>query len=424
MGLAVSQATDVPDRLTRFRELRARLNPTGDPTLAFSQGFYVPSAHSVSQRLAAELALAPASTHLLIGGVGSGKTTELLATQAGLNDLRDTRAFYLDVSKLHDISKMMPGAVLAQAGLALAEGCLAQTEPRADRAAVESIASHHERNALERHFLALRKVALGYWDESQDVGPGEQEGLVRVNGLLAPPVRFEGGAAEVLRLIGRIFEYLFKRWAHVVVLLDGLDRMTDMASFQQLVEHDVAALSSRGVGVVLVGPLRAQYGLDRAVIQNFDQLHYQAWVDPGAARGVASFLASVLRQRVPAETFGGAALDVLVKYSGGVLRDLLSLTQSACVESYLSGADAIGLKEVETAADAFGRKHMQGLRPGEIEVLKRVLTQGTFVQTSEDDLALLMTRRVLEYRQEAIPRYKVHPTLVPFLGAVGQSWGQ
>jgi hypothetical protein len=58
---------------------------------------------------------------------------------------------------------------------------------------------------------------------------------------------------------------------------------------------------------------------------------------------------------------------------------------------------------------------MQGLRVGEIEVLQRVRRHGTFVQTSEEDLALLMTRRVLEYRDSGSPRYAVHPTIEPLL---------
>ena len=70
------------------------------------------------------------------------------------------------------------------------------------------------------------------------------------------------------------------------------------------------------------------------------------------------------------------------------------------------------------------RDSLQGLRPAELEVLQRVRTKGAFVQTSEDDLALLMSRRVLEYvgaKQER--RYVVHPTIVPFLEQLaGSEW--
>jgi hypothetical protein len=64
---------------------------------------------------------------------------------------------------------------------------------------------------------------------------------------------------------------------------------------------------------------------------------------------------------------------------------------------------------------------MQGLRADEIEVLKRVRKKGAFVQTSEDDLALLMTRRVLEYRSNGRPRYAVHPTIEGFLDELSGS---
>jgi hypothetical protein len=94
-----------------------------------------------------------------------------------------------------------------------------------------------------------------------------------------------------------------------------------------------------------------------------------------------------------------------------VLRDLLALAQSALVEVYMSGHDRIGSHDVDDAVDAFGRKHLQGLRPAEIEVLQRVRTQGAFVETSEDDLALLMTRRVLAYGSGDRSRYAVHPTI-------------
>jgi hypothetical protein len=103
-----------------------------------------------------------------------------------------------------------------------------------------------------------------------------------------------------------------------------------------------------------------------------------------------------------------------------VLRDLLSLAQSALVEAYMGGAERAGLHEVDDAIESFGRKHLQGLRSGELEVLQRVRARGSFVQTSEEDLALLMTRRVLEYRAANQPRYAVHPTIDDLLRALAE----
>lgn len=107
----------------------------------------------------------------------------------------------------------------------------------------------------------------------------------------------------------------------------------------------------------------------------------------------------------------------MVVSSGGVLRDLMALTQTAGEEAYVHGAEQVCLEHVDVAADLFGRKLMVGLDSQQLAVLQRVRTQGTFVQTSEKDLALLATRRVLEY-SNGKPRFAVHPTIEPLLAQI------
>ena len=122
----------------------------------------------------------------------------------------------------------------------------------------------------------------------------------------------------------------------------------------------------------------------------------------------------ILRARADVAILPDDTCLQLAECSGGVLRDLITLAQAAGEEAYLAGADVITPEHVEIAADAFGRKHLLGLGPDELEVLQRVRTKGIFVQTSDKDLALLVTRRVLEY-QNGRPRYAVHPTIRPLL---------
>lgn len=377
------------NRLTRFRDMRARLDPSGDPADAMPE-LYVEVPGSVSSRIAAELLLAPKSSHLLIGGIGSGKTTELLAVQRQISQIEDVRALYIDVSKQHDIARMVPGAVIVQVGLALA-------------AILDQVPS------AEPFLKQLGAIAHGYyWGDI----PGwlDDDFKADVPGVLVSPGRVARNVQRTLGPLEGLLRVVIGKGEHIVVLLDGLDRMTDMQAFEQLVDHDVKALTSIGVGVVLVGPLRGLYGLDRTVTQRFDSFHYQPWVDVKQSPEGATFLGRVLLRRVP-DVFDPPGIDALVHASGGVLRDLLALAQSAVVEAYMDGADRIGSHEIDDAVDAFGRKHLQGLRPTEIEVLQRVRTRGTFVHTSEDDLALLMTRRVLEYRNQGGLRYAVHPTI-------------
>jgi Cdc6-like AAA superfamily ATPase len=385
------------DRLERFRGVRARLDPSGDPMAAMASS-YVAIPRSVSSRITAELALSPTSSHLLIGGVGSGKTTELLAVQNQLPEIDDDiRGIYLDVSKQHDIARMVPGAIAVQVGLALA-GALGG-DP-----------------ALEFASKQLDELAHGYWSDYEWDQDGDD---YRVPGILISPEQVEDNVQRALVPLEHLVAAIHKTHSYLVILLDGLDRMTDMPAFDQLVTHDVKAMIGIGIGVVLVGPLRALYGLDRTIAQRFDSLHYQPWIDVTQSPEGHAFLVDVLRRRVPGDVFAAAGVETLVAASGGVMRDLLSLAQSACVEAYIDGADQVGSLEVAAAIDAFGRKHLQGLRPAELEILQRVRATGSFLHTSEDDLALLMTRRVLEYRGQGPVRYAVHPAIEKLLAGLG-----
>jgi hypothetical protein len=359
--------------------MRAKLDPTGDPADAMSQ-FYVDAPSAVSARIAAELELAPATSHLLVGGVGSGKTTELLAIARRLGRIPDITTLYIDVTKHHDIAKMAPGSIVVQVGIDFADE-IERSELKVD----------------PQYLQAARDTAHEVWegrgwlleiDEELAWARGPLEGLLRTTQF---------------------------QIQNLVVLLDGLDRMSNVRGFEQIVHHDVVTLRMLGIGVVLVGPLRTQYGIDRVIFQHFDSFHYQPWIDVTQDIARREFLRLVLAKRT-GDALAPHALELIMQGSGGVLRDLLSLAQSSLVEAYMDGTEVVGTKEVSNAIDNFGRKHLQGLRSAELDVLQRVRTRGSFVQTSEDDLALLMTRRVLEYRTNHQPRYVVHPTIDGLLG--------
>ena len=260
-----------------------------------------------------------------------------------------------------------------------------------------------------------------YEMQEWEVDDSEPEGSppvrpVRHKGILVPPlppVRQDiQQKAEQLR---KLHESAAPQWPHIVLLFDSLDRLTNLGPFDDLVEQDIRAIRSVGIGVVVVGPLRTMFATGRPIADRFDYFYHQPSVDVQGDASGRDFLHQVLRRRADADILPDLSLRRLVKISGGVMRDLISLARSAGEEAYTAGADQIRLPHVKAAADAFGRTLMLGLGTDEIEVLQRVRLKGAFVPTSDKDIALLLTRRVLEYGSNGRARYAVHPTLAPLL---------
>jgi hypothetical protein len=374
-------------RRERFRSYMTRMAAAADPTLTIEQQMYVRPPRPLADELVGRLEIEPAGRHLVVGGIGSGKTTQLLMAAQALNAMPDMCAAYIDVSQKQDLLKLKPGCLIALAGLALLEHLPKETE--------------------------AREVFVG-WANGFMCEPWELEfddHLVKVDGVVTPPEHaWREIDAERVRQLAAFVEELHKGRRSFVALFDSLDRTTNREGFTRLVEQDIAALHSCQIGVVLVGPIRSLEGFGRLDVDRFDKLHMQASVDVEQGPAGREFLFRVLRARVEESLLPDEAARAVVAASGGVLRDLISIAKAAGDEAYLAGADQITLSHVAAAVDAFGRSMMVGLQPTDITTLKHLRSGGGFVWTSDDDVTLVATRRVLQYSGPPA-RYQVHPAI-------------
>jgi len=144
-------------------------------------------------------------------------------------------------------------------------------------------------------------------------------------------------AADRLVELSRV---LGERGLRAVVCFDSLDRISDPVVFGKIVEQDVAALRLAGIGVVLAGPLRSLYGADRTIFDRFDYFYHQPAIDAQQDAAGLDFLVRVLRARVGADILPDVSCSRLGGYSGGVLRDLITLAQAAGEEAPSPGAAA------------------------------------------------------------------------------------
>jgi hypothetical protein len=373
----------------------ASVDPATNPLTAIERGYYVNPPGAIANQIVGRFEIEPTARQLIVGGIGSGKTTQLLVCANKLNEVPDIMAVYLDVSSRQDLGKVRPGCLVALASTELLSG-IADTE--------------------KLPAVRIKSWANGYRD---DWGYPNDEQLPFVPGVLSPPARdwssIEQQHVDDLKLLVADFG---SRGKQPVFLFDSMDRMSDHVAFSRIVEEDVSALHACGIGVVLVGPLRSLEGFGRIDADRFDHLSIQAPINVTDDAPGREFLESVLERRTTEELLPRDVRSSLVLWSGGVLRDLMSIAKLAGEEAYLDGVETIAAVHVAKAADRFGRSLLLGLQPDEVDRLKEVHESGRFVRVSSSDLALIATRRVLEYREHT-GTFAVHPAIAPLLADVG-----
>ena len=396
------------NRREKFRQYMVRLNAAAPPGDAIKEGLYVPRpGRSAADQIVSRLELEPASSHLLVGGVGSGKTTQLLVARNLLKNIPDVQAFFIDVSQKHDLGKLQSGVLLVLAGLTLGRFVT-------DGSTAEVKKAQKLFNDWAHGWIEWVDDVDDYWEPPDDLEVDSRV-PIRHKGVLVPPqppLRWD--IKQKTEQLNILQQEATQHVRHIVLLFDSLDRVANLAPFAELVEQDIRAIRSIGIGVIVVGPLRTMFATDRPIAERFDYFYHQPSVDVQQDTTGQEFLIQVLRRRAEKSILPDKPLRRIVELSGGVLRDLISLARAAGEEAYTAGADVIEVSHVESSADAFGRTLMLGLDADEIEVLQRVRTQGTFVPTSDKDIALLLTRRVLEYGNGRMG-YAVHPTIAPLL---------
>jgi hypothetical protein len=403
------------NRLKFYREQMAAFEGTVDPRSAIDSGYYIPEPRKSSSSQIARIALRPSAKHLLIGGIGSGKTTQLLIACDQLNDIENISAHYIDVSLYTDISKLSTNTLVVITGLLLLQ-----------------LAKDHSDEKIKKYQELIQKEAYGYSEYINEKSPMEQnldllklglphellnrstQRLVKHQGILTKE-RSNSIQNELKQAIHYLNSVVRANYGEIIILFDGLDRLDDASRFNDLIKNDVQNISLAGIGVVLIGPLLTLYSQYRDIIEPaVNHTTYQSCFDVENDRECHSFFKDILNIRSRKNFIDQSASLNLIKYSGGVLRDLINLTQASIEEAYISDEENLKEAHVEAAATSFGRAKILGVSDQDLAVLKQIANTGKFVPRTDEEIRLLVTGRVLEYQYPA-KRFAVHPTLQPLL---------
>lgn len=392
------------NRLQRYRELMRTLDPSADPRAAVQQGWGVERpALATAETIARRIELEPWSSHMIVGGIGSGKTTEMWRIHRRLHEIGAETgdvSFYVDVAAETSLEGQVRGVLVGLAGRLLIE-----QEERARTARGGEPPSQ----AIEAAVGHVKELIGGSWVGSYLDGQSLEMGLLGHDE--DSEINYVLGMVPSLRALRNA---IVGDDAHCVLLLDSLDRVTDSKRLEDWFRDDIRVFQRAGIGVVVVGPMRLSYERHPALVDLFDQNVYPlADVDPEGPG--LDFLVEVLSRRVSPEIMPRDSCVAIARASGGVLRDLVALAKSSAQEAYSVGADVVSGLHVDRAADRFGRIRAVGLDDEQIQVLKKVRGTSTLVIRGEREIALLESRRVLDYGSG---RFVVHPTLAPLLDLI------
>ena len=407
------------DRRQLYRPFLERLNPIASLRELVDRNLIVPRDHDprdagqppIHVAFADSAELSPGTQMALVGGIGSGKTTEMLLTQRVLGRHSDAVNIFVDLVDYTNLNELNTGAILATVGMRL-YFLLKKTERE-----LPDVKSAHTK---------LLGLAFGKTDwvpvsEDYDVDEDynvdyEEEPMRRVDvpGLMKlrfPALRRE--VKEVKELLFSIASPRIENGAQITLLIDGLDRLIRAERFREFAEQDLRALKGTKMTVIVVAPLLLWYDKSRFLQDYFDLVKHI----PAAAASPqdSAFLKQVLERRGALELMDRTEVTSIAKYSGGVLRDLLTLARSAAEYAYRDDQDRIGRDHVRVAVKQLGNRYLAGLGKTHRFRLRRLAENDEFPIENSIARELLHNRQVLEYFSRGRESFAVHPALAKVL---------
>jgi Cdc6-like AAA superfamily ATPase len=391
------------DRRQLFRAFMKRFNPTAPARSAIGEGLICQdSGRSVFRKLAARADLAIGSQQLVVGGIGSGKTTELLLAERELSAHEELLAVYVDVSAETDLSAVNSGVLLACLGVRLWDTLVSKFGPP------EALSGVYD--AIQKAAYGHERLVLGI-EKMTDFTLGGLFHSVSVPGKLATPFpAIQRDVKDLAESLSKLTSFLKEKGRELVAIFDGLDRLIKADQFWSVAEQDLRALRPLEISVLAAGPLSIMYGQGRQIKDYFDEAYYlpAAVADPK----LSSFLLEILRIRGAEELMRPERMQRICQASGGVLRDLISLARNAGENAYLDDANKIEAQHVARAVEQLGNSYLLGLGTRQTTILRNMLAGEGFNPSDSDSMELLVSRRVLEQSES---RYEVHPALASVL---------
>ena len=417
MALSQSLPGGQVQRRDKFRKYMQAFNPTASAQEAIDAGLVFENLHgALYLNLAGRADLEPGSQQLLVGGIGSGKTTELLLATRWLKSEGHVLPVYIDVSAETDLSALNSGSLLASFGIHLA--ILVLGNPELPKEAADRLRTPYE-TIKEYAYGKTERVWVedDYSDRDERDDHDDDDGSLdqyrgywttrNIPGKLQPPLpKLQRDIPSIRGPLEHLLATAREIYKDIVVVFDGLDRLLVPDKFVAVAYQDLRILRSLKISVLATAPISILYGVGTAVAEQFDRVQHLAVVPADLEHGS---LQRIIERRGGYELLSREYADALCRCSGGVLRDLISLARDAAEEAYVSGHKSIESQDLEKAVQQLGTSYLRGLGTDAIKTLTELAKSKSFPVNLPANVELLVTRRVLEYSSTD---FRVHPALL------------
>lgn len=376
---------------------------------------------------------------IFVGHPFTGKSTELTKLAAELADRFDYFVVRINLEQNLDVETANPVEVIFLLGAAIYKVAHVQLEEKPEREHLEALKQGLE--TLVRTETDNEDFTVNLGDLLSDLvcfGAGLVAGSAgeRVAQAATRPFRFISGTdVEVVRRleveprVEQMLEHLndlvedveLKAERPMALIVDGLDKVRD-EDVIALNFADKKFLADLPCRVVYTAPIWVYYSprfagvRGRFPVREFPnvKLHKQGNREQRDEAGYQAMREVVYRRLraldlEPDEILDPTALDMLIKNSGGIMRDLIRMVREATTNAEIAGKGQIDQDAAEKAVVDWRRQYDAQLTPRYRKVLQKV--EQTHQRTDDEECdELLQGNFILSYL-DGIVWYDVHSIL-------------
>jgi len=235
--------------------------------------------------------------------------------------------------------------------------------------------------------------------------------------------QMESTLADLLEAINAIIGVIREKRGgqQVLVIIDGLDKVMDLGQALKMYYAGGVNLLVPKCKVVYTVPLAmfytTEFGQIRATFDDFFVLpNIKLQTREGRPHKAGwDMLNELITRRMSPDLITNQARRQLVSYSGGLLRELVSLAKDACSNARARGDQRVELQDVERAANKVRNVYRTLLTTEQYRELWRVQHDPRKQQTNSPvSQQLIHNLSLLEYRNDD-SWWDVHPIIAPLL---------